>query len=1154
MTTATGARGVQRPFCTLLALVALVGVLHVAGLLLFTSGFLLQRVELAQTAACGVPPADDWAAPLPPPNAAAGDRDALRAWDAALDPVHGRGECVLPPRFRRVVVWIVDALRYDFIAPVPPATPAWAPNAHMHGILRTPAAVAAARPQSAFLAHFAADAPTTTLQRLKGLTTGSLPTFIEAGANFGGAGRVQEDTWIAQLRSRALRERGTNATQAGLAFVGDDTWEMVFSALFDDGYTWPYSSFNVEDLDTVDAGVTQHLLGMLDGVPVDAPPANWTLLVAHSLGVDHVGHRFGPAHPRMAPKLAQMDLLVQDVMNRLDDDTLFVLLGDHGMDATGDHGGDSELEVGSALWVYARAGLGGGARRALQDDPDVAALLRASPPHAATHAPFAPLGASLHRTVPQIDLVPTLSVLLGLPVPFSNLGTVIPELAADARRPLSRPGGRLLRALRMNARQVRTYLAAHAEQSADLAASLASLEERWAACLVADARFALEEHRVRGRMPFSGSSAALEDAARAATAAYAAYTRAALAAARAVWAQFDALKMALGAAVLSGSVLVAVWLWSLAAPAQADASVGGIGARVVRALRRALPVAAAGTATAASVPLAFFSRVEAALAAASVVALGALAWEAVVGRAGAREGAAVRAQSSGTAAAGAAPAGAAPAGAARPQGGAWRAAAAPLGAVLVLAHAGIFASNSFTMWEDRIVLGLFAAGMLVRGVQGLGAPIARLQQRLPLLALGALLLVRLAAMSRVCREEQAPYCTPTFYAMRADTRFADNPAYALSGAATNSPWAIAAAYVAAYFVPAALLRMLQPSRADAGVATALLSYVLRPALLGAAAFWLADWAHGLDRWDAHMSAWLLQAKTWVARVDLALVGAGAVFWVLSPLCLSTRRADAGGAPTAAGGRIAVLGFANSFGSAFLLLAALAFALLFLLAQPMGQLALGACFLAAVLLADLGDGEGDARAVRAAARSAGDADAVAAAAAAAVPTFLEVVCFALLGYVAFFATGHQATFAAIQWRVAFVGCTRVVYPWSPMFVALNAFGPVALLPAMAVVLRTLWNVAPMRMRADAASPPPQPLALALLRVSMGFIFYHAVLALSAAAWAAYFRRHLMLFKIWVPRFMTGALSLLFVDVALLLALAGAWSVAAKVHALFGTRVR
>ena len=43
----------------------------------------------------------------------------------------------------------------------------------------------------------------------------------------------------------------------------------------------------------------------------------------------------------------------------------------------------------------------------------------------------------LHRPVRQVDLVPTLSLLMGVPIPFSNLGTVIyevfsPEKSAQA--------------------------------------------------------------------------------------------------------------------------------------------------------------------------------------------------------------------------------------------------------------------------------------------------------------------------------------------------------------------------------------------------------------------------------------------------------------------------------------------------------------------------------------------------------------------------------------------------------------------------------------------------------------------------------------------------------------------------------------------------
>ena len=63
---------------------------------------------------------------------------------------------------------------------------------------------------------------------------------------------------------------------------------------------------------------------------------------------------------------------------------------------------------------------------------------------------------SPHRSVQQIDLVPALSLLLGLPIPFNNLGTVIPELFwRDSLESIySKPLG-------INAGQVHAYLDAY---------------------------------------------------------------------------------------------------------------------------------------------------------------------------------------------------------------------------------------------------------------------------------------------------------------------------------------------------------------------------------------------------------------------------------------------------------------------------------------------------------------------------------------------------------------------------------------------------------------------------------------------------------------------------------------------------------------------
>lgn len=68
-------------------------------------------------------------------------------------------------------------------------------------------------PKQTKLFSFIADAPTTTFQRIKALTTGTIPAFIEVGNNFGGA-NVFDDNIVEQFI-----QNGQNVT-----LLGDDTW------------------------------------------------------------------------------------------------------------------------------------------------------------------------------------------------------------------------------------------------------------------------------------------------------------------------------------------------------------------------------------------------------------------------------------------------------------------------------------------------------------------------------------------------------------------------------------------------------------------------------------------------------------------------------------------------------------------------------------------------------------------------------------------------------------------------------------------------------------------------------------------------------------------------------------------------------------------
>jgi phosphatidylinositol glycan class O len=103
--------------------------------------------------------------------------------------------------------------------------------------------------------------------------------------------------------------------------------------------------------------------------------------------------------------------MLQEVVNTIDrlkekgEKILVVVMGDHGMTHDGNHGGSTSLEVEAVLFFYSTCPL------LLNDTMTV---------NRSSDIPY--------NTVSQIDIVPTLSLLLGIPIPFGNLGILIPEL------------------------------------------------------------------------------------------------------------------------------------------------------------------------------------------------------------------------------------------------------------------------------------------------------------------------------------------------------------------------------------------------------------------------------------------------------------------------------------------------------------------------------------------------------------------------------------------------------------------------------------------------------------------------------------------------------------------------------------------------------
>jgi ethanolaminephosphotransferase len=276
----------------------------------------------------------------------------------------------IPAQFDRVVLMLVDAFRYDFFFNDTQTMP-FTQNLYKEG--KTHSFIAMASP------------PTVTMPRIKALTTGNNPNYLDIILNLlsfkeekSDSFSKLKDSWLLQFK----KYRNWN-----ISFYGDDTWLRLFPGLFSryEGTT----SFYVQDTVEVDLNVTRH-------IPVELERTDWDCLILHYLGLDHIGHLHGPYSPKIREKLIEMDRVVEKIYTEIISQdikdqgsrkpTLFILLGDHGMNDLGNHGGSSFLEEASIFVFMSNQ--------------------------------FHSLNVEeMPQIVDQIDLASTLSLLTGVPIP-----------------------------------------------------------------------------------------------------------------------------------------------------------------------------------------------------------------------------------------------------------------------------------------------------------------------------------------------------------------------------------------------------------------------------------------------------------------------------------------------------------------------------------------------------------------------------------------------------------------------------------------------------------------------------------------------------------------------------------------------------------------
>lgn len=1041
----------------MLLFLAWAGSLFFCGIGLFTSGFLLMRIELTNRSSCADPlGAPAWAGQGPAP-----------------------GACWLPRRVPKAVLLIIDALTFDF-ARFDPAKDRPRPYENKLGFLHQ---LSSSQPRHARLYRFRADPPTTTMQRIKGITTGSLPTFIDVGSNFASYA-IQEDNLLSQLVQNGRR----------VVFMGDDTWDGLFPQKFFRSYFFP--SFNVKDLHTVDDGILQHLYPTVDG-------GEWDLLIAHFLGVDHCGHKHGPDHPEMAKKLTQMNEMLRSLVDHLGNDTLLLVAGDHGMTETGDHGGDSEKEVNAALFVYSKRPLFG-AR--LPEEPE---------------------------TVPQVNLVPTLALLLGVPIPYSSIGEVMAELFSGDGDAAS-AALRQLSAYHVNARQVDRFLHSYSLAAQDLPAPrLRHLRGLFSA--------AVEEHaQLLGRVREGGPpSPELQARLGRLVGRFQHYLREARAVCMESWARFHPLRMVAGCALIAASCLLCCLASELAAldfPYRrrllypllwglAGAALLGLGHLLAREGLDLLLVASGG---AAASQLGFF-------------------WHLGGRRPLPARGAGVR-----------------PPG---PSAGLWQRLALPMGALLL--RCGAMFSDSFVVAEARVAPFLLASlavllvgRLLWRG--RLAAPEAPRQHKKSwqVLCLLATLLacLRLSSLFHQCREE-TPLCQPSPLL----APLAGLP----SAQAKNLSYLLCVASLAG--LAYALRRWLRHcgNLNGSGPLVLFVRWAFPLLALCVACYWAV--ASGAEDTLGKLQEPVQAALEGFPRAAYGLACLGLLLALWEPLTVFVPdgREAAGaivtpyqGAPGSQadllhvipqiyrrmqeslksqldsgerGAPVAAYGLGSVYSAALLVVLTLLGFLLLLLHSERLSLAFLLLFLEAFVLLRLHAWVG---------RLAGDAEPF-------VVPWDAVTSWALAATQFFYSTGHQPVFPAIHWNAAFVGFQQghSSHLVPALLVGANTFASYILF-AVGCPLLLLWPFvceAPssprrrlkeelceeepmmeMRLRES-----PERFSAALLQLGLKYLFVLGMQLLACVGAAMVLRRHLMVWKVFAPKFLFEALGFVVSSVCLLL---------------------
>jgi len=233
------------------------------------------------------------------------------------------------------------------------------------------------------------DFPTMTVMRVPCLMTGNIPSRANIVTAFGPISS-KEDSVLRQLK---LQDKKSY-------LAGDLTLFYYFGEYLNVTTEMSVDLFDNRN-DKVDVGTHKAIKELIAQNDFD-------LLATHLLRIDHMGHAYSLYNDHVPTAIDDVDQLIMEIIDTIDDDTMLIFVGDHGMSSDGNHGSASTQETNTAMMAYHKKGF-----------------------MKYKHKGFDKIMRSVNETKNQIrqaDLAPTLSMLMGAPIPYSSMGQILSDL------------------------------------------------------------------------------------------------------------------------------------------------------------------------------------------------------------------------------------------------------------------------------------------------------------------------------------------------------------------------------------------------------------------------------------------------------------------------------------------------------------------------------------------------------------------------------------------------------------------------------------------------------------------------------------------------------------------------------------------------------